>query len=266
MEMFGVTIILLLVSGFLIGIIGSVTGIGGGVIYVPLMSLLILLPIEVAIDTSIFIILISSGSAFLTYLKEEKTDIKISLIFAGFSIIGSLLSSLIFLFIKMDSTVLKIIFATVLLITGFNMGYKANKTRKQQRNSKEEEPVFSFQEHDYKSNLKKGIPFFLLAGFLAHLLGIGGGVINTPALNIVLGFPIHNATAVSTSIIFFTALYNTIIKSLMGQINYMVGMIIAIGSVLGAIIGAKISNKIPTGYLKFFVALILMILGIRMYF
>ncbi|MFX1235060.1 MAG: sulfite exporter TauE/SafE family protein, partial [Promethearchaeota archaeon] len=93
-----------------------------------------------------------------------------------------------------------------------------------------------------------------------------GGIINTPALNIILKYPIHNATAISTSIIFFTAIYNTIINFLMGQIDLILGLIIAIGAILGSIFGAKISKKMPKVYLQFFVAIILIGLAIRMYF
>jgi uncharacterized membrane protein YfcA len=106
----------------------------------------------------------------------------------------------------------------------------------------------------------------MLAGFVANLLGIGGGIINTPSLHIILNFPIHNSTAISTSIIFFTAIYNTIIKSLTGQIDYLIGLIIAIGSILGSILGAKISKWMPKTYLQFFVSVVLISLAIRMFF
>ena len=85
-------------------------------------------------------------------------------------------------------------------------------------------------------------------------------------VNIVLKYPIHNATAISTSIIFFTAIYNTIIKILFGEINYLIGILIAIGAILGSIFGAKVSKKMPKIALQFFVATILMGLAIRMYF
>lgn len=125
---------------------------------------------------------------------------------------------------------------------------------------------YLIEQHDYKTNLKKAIPLFLIAGFTTNLLGIGGGIVNTPTLNIILDFPIHNATAISTSIIFFTAIYNTILKSIVGQVNYVYGIFLAIGSIIGSIIGAKISNKMPKIYLQIFVAITLMLLAIRMFF
>ena len=82
----------------------------------------------------------------------------------------------------------------------------------------------------------------------------------------VLEYPIHNATAISTTIIFFTAIYNTIVNSITGQINFIIGILIGVGAILGSIAGAKVSNKIPKVALQYFVAVVLIILSIRMFF
>ncbi|MFX1495935.1 MAG: sulfite exporter TauE/SafE family protein [Promethearchaeota archaeon] len=259
-------VILLLLLGFFAGTISVIAGVGGGVFFVTFITLLFLIPINISVDTSTFVILLSSSGGFITYLRQKRTSIKLSLIFAGFSILGSILCTILFLFIQIDNFILKIIFASTLLIAGGNMIYKAIKTTKYFQENDLTPQDFSLEEHDYKSNLKSSIPLFIMAGFAANLLGIGGGIINTPALNIILGYPIHNATAISTSIIFFTAIYNTIIKSILGQINYIIGLLIAIGAILGSIFGAKISKKMPKVYLQFFVAIVLIGLAIRMYF
>ena len=261
-----VAVVILLTAGFLFGIISSIAGIGGGVFFVSLMLLLFLIPINVAIDTSAFIILISSGAGFLIYFKEERLHIKQVAIFSSFSILGSIVSTLLFTFIDLDETILKILFATTILIAGINMAYKALKSRRFNPSQEEFENNFVLHHHDYQTNLKKSIPLFFLAGFTANLLGIGGGIINTPALHIILLYPIHNATAISTGIIFFTAIYNTIAKSIVGQINYLFGILIGVGAISGSIFGAKISGKIPKSHLQFLVAAVLMGLAIRMYF
>jgi len=146
------------------------------------------------------------------------------------------------------------------------MVYKAIKTKNSQKMPLFVEQSFSLDTHNIKPNFKKSIPLFLLAGFSANLLGIGGGIINTPSLNIVLDYPIHYSTAISTSIIFFTAIYNTIIKAILGEIDFVVGILVAIGSILGSIVGAKISKRMPRMYLQFFVAIVLIVLAVRMYF
>ncbi len=262
-----VVIIILLIAGFLFGVISSIAGVGGGIFFVSIMVLLFSIPINVAIDTSIFIILISSAAGFFTYFKAERLHFKQVLIFSSFSILGGVCSTILFLFIELDSTILKILFASTLLIAGINMMYKAIRMRndKDPQNEKEND-IVDLNEHDYKTNLKKTIPLFFLAGFIANLLGIGGGVINTPALHIILQYPIHNATAISIGIIFFTAIYNTIAKSIIGQINYLIGLLIGIGAISGSIFGAKISGKMPRSHLQFLVAIVLMGLAIRMYF
>ena len=266
MELSFSVIFLLLILGLLSGVISTIAGIGGGVFFVSIMTLLFYIPINIAIDTSTFIILFSSLAGFITYLRQKRTNLRLSLLFAAFSILGSILASIFFSFLHVDNLVLKIIFAGTLLIAGINMIYKTLKANKRTKNQPEDVSIFSLDSHDYKSNFKKSIPYFILAGFVANFLGIGGGIINSPSLNLVLHFPIHNSTAISTSIVFFTAVYNTIIKSITGQIDIIVGIIISIGSILGSIIGAKISKKMPKFYLKLFVSLVLISLAITMFF
>ncbi|NVM43688.1 MAG: sulfite exporter TauE/SafE family protein [Candidatus Lokiarchaeota archaeon] len=266
MELTFYLVFLLIILGILSGMVSSIAGIGGGVFFVSFISLLFLIDIKIAIDTSTFIILFSSFAGFITYLRQKRTSIKLSLFFSLFSILGSFLATLLFSFVSIESYILEIIFAVTLLIAGANMIYKATKAKNVPEIQEVNHIDFTLKNQDQKATFKKAIPLFMLAGFTANLLGIGGGIINTPSLNMVLNFPIHNSTAISTSIIFFTAIYNTIIKSLTGQIDYLIGLLIMIGSILGSILGAKISKKMPKNYLQIFVSVVLIGLAIRMFF
>ena len=270
MEITWIFIVLMLLFGVLFGILSSVTGTGGGVFYVSFMTLFMMIPIDEAIDTSNFIILITSAAAFFTFLKDKRTNIKISLIYSVFGILGSIVCTIMLLFIVIDNTILRYIFAGVLTIVGLNMLYKALKTRskirKQMENNNKPDKPFTLEDLDIKSNLKLAIPLFFMAGFIANLIGIGGGVINVPVLNLVLNFPIHHATAVSSSVIFFTSIYIAISKIFLGEINYLVGILIGAGSVSGAILGAKISNKMPKFTLQVFIAVVLTLLAIIIFF
>ncbi|MGB5911376.1 MAG: sulfite exporter TauE/SafE family protein [Promethearchaeia archaeon] len=262
-------IIILLLLGSLVGILSTMTGTGGGVFYVSIIYLLIN-EINISIDTSNFIILLNSASGFIIYLKDKRTNLKLSLIFSGFALLGCLLSTLLLVFVKIDDIILRLLFATLLIIIGLYMVYKSIHKYRSSNNdniNKLFNEDFSFLKNfDYKAKLKKAIPLFLLAGFASNLLGIGGGVIITPALNLLLNFPIHYATAVSTSMIFFLAIYNSLSKLLFGHVEIILGLLIGVGSILGAIIGAKVSKKMPKFYLQLFVAIVLIGLAIRMYF
>lgn len=258
-------ILILFVLGILFGFLAALGGIGGGPFYVPFLTVFLNIAIQEAIDTSFLIILVTSSAALYTYLKQRRCNLKIALVFSIFSILGSFISTLIFTFYPLNSEFIKVIFSAILIIIAINLVYKIHSSRKKDPSDDSEAcEVHDF--HTFKEDLKKGIPFFVLAGFSANLLGIGGGVINTPALNIVVGYPIHFSTAISTGMVFITALFNTIIKVFYGQINYTLALIIGPGGILGSVLGAHISNKIPTRALQLAVALILIFLAILMLF
>ncbi|MFX0026872.1 MAG: sulfite exporter TauE/SafE family protein [Candidatus Hermodarchaeota archaeon] len=263
-------IIILLLLGSLFGILSTMTGTGGGVFYVSFITVFLLVPINASIDTSNFIILLTSASGFIMYLKDKRTNLKLSLIFSGFSIIGCLLSTLLLIFVKIDNTILRLLFATLLIIIGLYMVYKSIHKHKKSNNDNINklfnEDLSLLKNFDYRTKLKKTVPLFFLAGFASNLLGIGGGVIITPALNLLLNFPIHYATAVSTSIVFFLAIYNSLSKLLFGQVELILGLLMGLGSILGAIIGAKFSKRMPKLYLQLFVAIVLIVLAISIVF
>ncbi|MHA1985714.1 MAG: sulfite exporter TauE/SafE family protein [Promethearchaeota archaeon] len=265
-------IIILLVFGVLFGIISSVAGIGGGAFHMSLIILLFATPGDtswfiIARDTSSFIIVLFSGIAFISYFKQGKVNIKLSLIFAGFALLGSITATVILILFPIDGTVLKIIIASVVLVSGLNMIRKAfNSLKREKLNDNNQDILFSFDSFDYNTNLKKGIPLFFLAGFVAYLAGIGGGMLFVPILVILFGMPIHISTATSTSMIFFIGIYNASVRVAIGEINYLIGILIGIGAILGSLYGARLSKKIPKHILQFFVAVILIGLAIRMYF
>ena len=264
MELTWELIIILILCGILFGALTTMAGSGGGLFYVSFMVLILGMAFDEARDTSIFIMVIASGTAFIAYLRQRRTDIKLSLIFTSFAILGSVLCWIFLFFVPVSNELLRIIFGLVLLIIAVNMSFKAYKDRNGE--DSHQYAGFDLKTHDYKKDLKKGIPFFIVAGFASRLLGIGGGIIAGPSLHIIFGFPIHYATAVSSSIVFFTAIFNMILLIQYGKINYMIGIFLAIGSVIGAIIGAKLSQRMPKQYLQIFVALLLIFIGINMLF
>ncbi|TFG07466.1 MAG: sulfite exporter TauE/SafE family protein [Promethearchaeota archaeon] len=264
MEITWILILILLGFGLLFGIICSITGIGGGPFYVAFLILFLSMPITEAIDTSTFIILISSGAALITFINHGRVNLKIALIYSLFSIMGSLLCTLLLFFIQIGDVLLKIIFVIVLFVTSANMVFKILQDRNNRIDIKNHDHNSFYTNFDYKKNLRYGIPFFILAGFLANLIGIGGGIIFTPTLHFFLGFPIHCATAVSIAMTFFTAIVNTLIKIFIGEINYSIGIIIGIGAVIGSYIGAKFSSKVPEIYIQSLVAITLAYLAIQM--
>ena len=120
------------------------------------MILLFAIPIDEARDTSIFIIVLFSCAAFISYLRQGKIDIKISLIFATFALMGSVTASIYFLIFPIDNYILKLIIASIVRISGINMIAKAIGSYNSDRNNQEVlKDDFSFENYDINSNLKK---------------------------------------------------------------------------------------------------------------
>jgi len=270
MEISWFITLLIIFLGVIFGIISTIAGMGGGVFYVAFMTLFLLFPINISIDTSNFVILFTSAAGFYAYMKQKRTEIKITLIYGVFSVLGGIASTILLLMVKFDNTILEFLFGTVLIILGLNLMIVG--IIKLKKDNENEVQVLDFKNNkffeklNYKKNLKAGIPLFFIAGFASNLLGIGGGVISTPVLNIMLGFPIHYSTAISTSMVFITAIFNSISKFLFGQVDIFIGILLGLSSVVGAILGAKISDKIPRFYLKIILSIVLILFGIRMYF
>ncbi|MHA2393688.1 MAG: sulfite exporter TauE/SafE family protein [Promethearchaeota archaeon] len=259
-------VLILLIFGAIFGMISSIAGIGGGAFYMSLMILLFAINPDEARDTSTFIIFFFSGTAFYSYFKQGKVNLKIALIFASFALFGSITSTIFFILLPIENFVLKIIIASVVLVSGINMIRKAIISYNLDRNNgRIPDLEFSFENFDFKSNLKKGIPLFFIAGFVAHLSGIGGGMLFIPVLSILFKIPIHYTTALSSTMIFFIGIYNTASRMVIGEIQYLVGILIAIGAIVGSLLGTRVSSKIPKNYLQFGVAVILIILAVRMY-
>lgn len=269
MDTFAIAIIILIliIAGFLIGTISSIVGIGGGAFYIIIMMILLVMPIDGARDTSAFIILLFSGVGLITSLKQKKVDIKLSLLLASFALLGGITATILLILFPMDNLNLKIVIASVVLVSGLNMIRKALKSLKISRvDGKDFELDFSFKTFDYKPNLIKGFPIFFIAGFVAYISGIGGGLLFVPILSMLFGIPIHYATAMSTAIIFFNGIYNATVRIFVGDIVYLTGILIGIGAIVGSICGSKISGKMSKSYLQFFISIILIGLAIRMYF
>lgn len=261
-------IVLLLIFGIFVGAISTILGEGGGVWYVSFMNLILLFPINISIDTSNFIILLTSGAGFLSYLKDKRINLKLTAIYSSFSILGSLTSTLLHIFLKVNNFLLKLAFVAILIIIALNLIAKSiisrNNSELSEKDKNEVKINDFFEKFDYTRNLKIAIPIFFLSGFISNLLGVGGGIINAPVLNLVQGFPIHDSTSISTSIVFFTAIYNTISKFLFGHIDVFVGILLGVGSIFGAVFGAKISKMIPKLYLQVLLAIVLIGSGIMM--
>ncbi len=251
-------IILTVLCGIVIGIMSGVIGIGGGSFIIPLLNLGLGLPILNATATSLFTILCSCLSGAAGHIRNKTCNIKLALLLGVPGAIcapfGSLLAG------KTPSVVLTCITAAVLIIPMIQMVYSAVKQRRAHKKDPAKVILWSETKLE-KRDIILGIPGGALAGFCSGLVGMGGGFIVIPLMQCLLRKGMHEASATSVIFILFSSVAGTITHGIAGDIHWIYGILIAIGSIPGAFIGAMLSKKIDGFWIKIIFGFILLIVS-----
>jgi uncharacterized protein len=241
------------------GIIGSMVGIGGGIVISPFLSYFNYFPSQIA-STSLMSVLSTSLSSSFIYYKKKLVSNKIGLILSVSSIPGTYFGVLVSQLFSLSE--FKIYFAFILIGTSIYLVFKSR--------LKKDSLLISTSDIDSdKSNLFH-FKFFLIvissffAGVLSSSFGIGGGIIYVPSLIILLGFNMNRAAATSQFILLFTSLSGLTIYIYYGYPDYSMGFILSIGSLLGGIIGSKMSTKISSNILQNIFSVILIVVSIKL--
>lgn len=265
--------ILIFLFAAVTGCFGSIVGIGGGVIIVPVFTLLFKLPIHQAISASIVAVLSTSVTGASSYLKQEITNLRLGTFMLAFTTLGAIVGASIA--VLMSEWVLCIIFS-VLIIVMLLIPYLTGRGKHASEHTID---AFSrylhidgiFYDKAMKKNVEyratgmlKGGTLATLAGLGSGMLGIGGGVINVQTMSSFMDIPVKVAVATSQFMIGITTAISAIIFFFAGYINlYIVGPV-AIGTVLGTFLGASLMNKLPAGIIKIVFTVILFYLSYEM--
>jgi len=266
--------IFLFVMVIIAGMVASLVGIGGGVIFIPLFNLYLGLTIEDAIGTSMFTIIFTSLSGTLYYLKEKRVDYKTGLLMEITTIPGAIIGAATTEILP--ETVLKAIFFSFLFFSGFKLIRR--KDSEKSSNLTFKKPSLKFlnigwekrfvdsqgKEWSYFVNIPLMLTCGFLAGFISGLLGIGGGTLKVPMLTIILGMPVHIATATSTFMILITSTSGGMTHFYLGHVHLEIVLIAAIGAVIGAQIGPRLNVKVSSKHLRKIVGTVLILVAANM--
>ncbi|MGQ4892225.1 MAG: sulfite exporter TauE/SafE family protein [Candidatus Njordarchaeia archaeon] len=247
--------VLLFLVGLVVGFLAGLIGIGGGVLYVPILFFFFHFDIHEAISTSIFIIFFSTISSYLFYRKRLHVKYRLALLLESATVpgvvFGSYLSSIL------AKNVLEAAYSTVLLILSIHLAYSSIRSKT--------ETLIDVPFTEIRvSRLAKGMVFSFIAGLLAGSLGISGGVVKVPILILVIGVPTKVAVATSVFMILITTTAAFLSHMVYGKINYIAGIFAAMGAIVGAQLGGRSSLKAHPRYLRFILAILLGIAAIRM--
>lgn len=257
-----------------IGIIGSILGIGGGIFLVPILTLILDIDIRIAAATSLVAIIVMSSTSSSSYLHEGLVNVKLGMFLETFTTAGAVIGA-VFVVILEPSTI-EIVLGVTLVYTAIYMQLK----KEENIIHKGEGPLSAFRsrfrsrfrdpaankvvEYDVE-NIGKGAAGSFIAGNLSGLVGIGGGIIKVPAMNIWMGVPIKAATATSNFMLGVTAVASAIVYISNGFIAPALTAVVAIGIFLGASIGSRTLPRISAGRVRTAFAAILVVIGILMF-
>jgi uncharacterized protein len=235
--------ILLLILGFFAGLLGALTGIGGGVILTPILSLYFGIPIREAIGTSLVAVITTSAASSSVHLQRHTTDIRLGMTLELATAMGAAVMA--YLVGYFNRSVLEGLFAAFLLYSSVMILSKGGKVKEQDESSPAvngEVVIPPYEPQRYPL----GLGASLVAGALSGLLGIGGGPIKVPVMFIFMGVPLMVATATSNFMIGVTAAASAMVYYRRGDILVQVAAPLAVGVFLGSLLGARVAPRVHT--------------------
>jgi uncharacterized membrane protein YfcA len=226
--------------GFVAGVIGSMIGLGGGFIVVPVLTFFGFSPTLAASD-SLFAAFSNSVASTASYARQKRIVYSLGLKLAMISIPGTILGA--YISDDVSPPVFKILFAMVLVSSGVYI-YLRRKMESREHNLSKQLMVFV-----------AGASFF--AGIISSLFGIGGGSVFVPLMVIAIGLSMKLAAPTSQFILMFAAASGMIMHSILGHPNYYEAGMLSIGSFIGGMVGSKLSTRIDERKLRLGITIVL---------
>lgn len=231
-----------------VGFLSSWLGIGGGLLLVPIFTLLLKLPIHQAVALSLCCVMATSITSTARYLTSGLIDLRLVLILEIPTIIGSYLSGRVAGLFSED--LIASIFAALLVVATILMFTSRN--RDDGRDVAE------------SKRLPPAMGASFLAGGLVGLLGVGGGIVKVPIIQLILGRSVKQAVAMSAMMIGISAAVGVIPYATRNDVPFELVPLATLGTVLGAWLGARIFHKIESIIIKMLFAAVLLYTAVTM--
>ena len=252
------------------GLLGSLTGLGGGVVLVPLLTLLFKVDIRYAIGASLVSVIATSSGAAAAYVKEGISNIRIGMFLEIATTLGALLGA--FLAAKVSTSAIATTFGAVLLYSA----YLSARTRIRLKSDEIPDPLatrlrlngsFPTPEgirHYFVRRVPTGFGIMFGAGALSGLLGIGSGAVKVLAMEQAMRIPFKVSTTTSNFMIGVTAAASAGIYLSRGFIDPGLSMPVMLGVLAGSLVGTRILVQTETKWLRLVFSLVILLLGVEM--
>jgi uncharacterized membrane protein YfcA len=286
--------LLLVAGGVGAGLFGSLLGLGGGVLIVPLLTIGFGVPVREAVGVSLVCVIVTSGAAASVYLERHVANLRLGMLLELFTATGAIIGGLIAFLL--DERVLAGLFAALLAYVAITMVRRSEKGPAEApvadgggetdaldeaeagadedigaapaSVSADPVPPRSAPDRGFVERLSGpgytvhrfpgGVAGSVFAGVISALLGIGGGIVKVPVMHLVMGTPLRVATATSNLMIGITASTSAIIYLVRGGIDPYAAGPTAIGVFIGATIGSRAAHRIDLRLLRLLFVVVLL--------
>ena len=262
--------LLVALGSWIAGFLGALTGLGGGVVLVPLLTLFFKVDIRYAIGASLVSVIATSSGAAAAYVKEGFSNIRIGMFLEIATTLGALLGA--FLATKVPAAAIAIIFGLVLVYSA----YLSKRPRGKPLGGETPDPLAtrlrlngSFPTPEGIRNycvrrVPAGFSLMFGAGALSGLLGIGSGAVKVLAMDQAMKIPFKVSTTTSNFMIGVTAAASAGVYLSRGYIDPGLAMPVMLGVLAGSVVGTRVLMKAETKVLRIVFSLVIVVLGLEM--
>ncbi len=261
--------------GVLVGLVGTLVGVGGGFVVVPLLILGFGIPPSMAAGTSLVMVTVNALAGAVAYARQGRIDMRGALFLTAVSYPGSLLGA--WLGTRLPARPFSLAFGLLLIGMAAWMAWNALR-RAGGRASAETAAAVEASGWRFRTAVRdeRGAPvevslpvplataLCFAIGFAGGMLGIGGGPLLVPALIYALGYPVHVATATSQMVIALTSAGAALVHLSAGEVLVRRAAALSLGALLGAPLGAALSRRVRARQLVLALAAMLLFLGVRL--
>ena len=252
------TAVLLLILGFVAGLLGALTGIGGGVLLAPILALHFGIPIRQAIGTSLVAVITTSAASSSVHLQRHTTDIRLGMTLELATSLGAAVMA--YLVGYFNRSALEGLFAAFLLYSSIMILSKRGKVSADEDSTPALNGDIAIPSYE-PQRYPLGLGASLTAGALSGLLGIGGGPIKVPVMFIFMNVPLMVATATSNFMIGVTAAASAIVYYRRGDIQAQIAAPLAVGVFLGSLLGARLAPRIHSRIVVYLLVAVMLYLA-----
>ncbi len=265
-------ILLIFLVSILAGVFGAIVGLGGGVVIVPVLTILFGVDIHFAIGASIVAIIGTSSGAASTYVRDKMTNLRVGMFLELGSTAGAITGAAIAAYT--NSVALKIVFGVILLVTVIlqlmKIGEDIPRSPELKGLAKRLGLRGSYTETDGSAieysaaRPASGLAGTAVAGVLSGLLGIGGGGFKVLSMDLAMRLPMKVSTTTSNFMIGVTAAASAGIYFARGDVNPLIVAPVALGILIGAVVGARLLMRSRNPTIRKAFAFVLAVTAVEM--